>query len=119
MTAPRSAGADFNLEYFRGQLKHLKHKSVAAKLAQTSLTLTHVERMLDCMTVEEREHPEIIDEDRTLRIAMLSGVKPHEIHEFLWQFSDFRRACNKLSSLTRDQRQQIMTHPEKLRELLD
>jgi len=120
MLKPGSLWRDFNLDYFRAQLKHLKGKGIEpAELADAGLSLSHVERMLDCMTPEERQHPEIIDVDRQLRIAMLSGVKAKEIQEFLWQFHDFRRACKKLSTLSADQRQLIMNQPDKLKELLD
>jgi signal recognition particle subunit SRP54 len=121
MLKPGKLWCDFNLDYFRNQLKRLRGQAGPdpAELAETGLSLEHVERMLDCMTPEERQHPEIIDLDRQLRIAMLSGVKAREVQEFLWQFHDFRRACQKLGTLSAEQRRLIMSHPDKLKELLD
>jgi len=52
--------------------------------------LGSIEAMIQSMTPEEREHPEIIDLSRRRRIALGSGTQPQEVSGLVKQFRQMR-----------------------------
>lgn len=59
--------------------------------------LKHVEAMIQSMTVEEREHPELIDGSRRARIAKGSGVNPTAVSGLLKQHKEMRKMMRSIS----------------------
>ena len=60
--------------------------------------LKHVEAIIQSMTEEEREKPEILNGSRRLRIAKGSGRSVTEINRLLHQFDDMKKMMKKVSS---------------------
>jgi len=54
--------------------------------------------MIDSMTKEERENPEIIDSSRIERIARGSGTKPEEVRELLKVYKQMKQMMKKFNS---------------------
>ncbi len=60
--------------------------------------LKHVEAIIQSMTEREREHPEIINGSRRLRIAKGSGRTVMEINRLLRQFEDMKKMMKRFST---------------------
>ncbi len=102
---------EFTLEDFRDQLKELKKMgplkdvlsmvpgmSGAVRNAEVDdRALVRIEAMINSMTLEEREKPNIIDGRRRRRIAAGSGTTVQEINRLLKQFSEMQRMFKTLS----------------------
>ncbi len=54
--------------------------------------------MIDSMTKDEREHPEIINSSRIERIAKGSGTKPEEVKELLKVYKQMKQMMKKFNS---------------------
>lgn len=52
--------------------------------------LTRIRDIISAMTPSERRHPDRLDIDHILRIALVSGTKPKDVSDFLRQFGDLR-----------------------------
>ncbi len=59
--------------------------------------LKYVEAMIQSMTPEERDHPEIIDPSRRARIAKGSGVTLGEVNSLLKQHKEMKKAVKAFS----------------------
>ena len=57
--------------------------------------MRRVQGMIDSMTKQEREDPDIIDLSRRRRIAQGCGTEPHEIKQFLTSSIRCGRSCGK------------------------
>jgi signal recognition particle subunit SRP54 len=55
--------------------------------------------MIDSMTPDERRNPRIIDQSRRRRIAVGSGVEPHEVNELVKQFDGMASLMKEMSGL--------------------
>jgi signal recognition particle subunit SRP54 len=55
-----------------------------------------VEAMINSMTPEERQHPQIINGSRRRRIAMGSGTRVQDINQLLNQFQEMRKMMKKM-----------------------
>lgn len=58
--------------------------------------LVRVKAMIQSMTREERQKPQIINQSRAMRIARGSGNKPHEVRNLIAQFSSMRKMMAQL-----------------------
>lgn len=57
-----------------------------------------IEAIIDSMTPEERENPDIIDQRRRARIAKGSGNDLQEVNKLMKQFKDMRKMMRKMSN---------------------
>ena len=73
------------------------------------LALKRVKGMIDSMTKQEREDPDIIDTSRRRRIARGAGVEPHEVNQFLKQFDQVRALMKQMSQMSLWQRLKLVT----------
>jgi signal recognition particle subunit SRP54 len=71
--------------------------------------IKRIQGMIDSMTKEERQNPDIIDLSRRRRIAAGAGVQPHEVKQFLAQFDQVRTLMKQMASMSLWQRLKMMT----------
>ncbi|MDD3469564.1 MAG: signal recognition particle protein [Thermoguttaceae bacterium] len=64
--------------------------------------------MIDSMTPQERQNPELIDISRRRRIAMGSGVEAHEINKLVKEFDKMAGLMKQMSGLGPMQRMRAM-----------
>jgi len=107
-------GSDFTLEDFRKQLEQLKRMGrmgdVLAGMPgigdritggeDTEKSLRRVQGMIDAMTKEERDRPDILDRPRCRRIAAGAGVRPQDVERFLGQFQQVRVLMQQMAQLS-------------------
>ena len=62
--------------------------------------LRYITAMLDSMTAEERTNPDIINISRRRRIALGSGVEPHEVNKLIKQFDQMRGVMKQMASMS-------------------
>ncbi|HEV3263044.1 MAG TPA: signal recognition particle protein [Gemmataceae bacterium] len=116
------AEGDFTLDDFRKQFEQLKQmgmRDVISRMPGMSemipegedpeKALTHIQGMIDSMTKEERRNPDVIDINRRRRIATGSGTQPHEIKQFLSQFSQIRTLMRQMARMSMWERVKMMT----------
>src|SRR5438067_1632781 len=110
--AQRMMEARFSLEDFRGQLQQIKklgpigqlvqmipgagQMAGAAQAAVDNGELRRIEALIDSMTVEERQHPELIKASRRRRIATGSGTSTADVNRLLKQFEEMQRLMRSL-----------------------
>ncbi|MBV9125122.1 MAG: signal recognition particle protein [Planctomycetes bacterium] len=107
------AEGDFTLEDFRlqfDQLKKMGMRDVISRMPGMSdmipegedpeKALTRIQGMIDSMTKEERRNPDLIDLGRRRRIAEGSGTEPHEVKQFLNQFSQIRVLMRQMAKMS-------------------
>jgi signal recognition particle subunit SRP54 len=110
--AQRMMEARFSLEDFRAQLQQIKKLGPIGQLvqmipgagqmagaAQTAVDngeLRRIEAIIDSMTVEERQHPELIKGSRRRRIASGSGTSTADVNRLLKQFVEMQRLMRSL-----------------------
>jgi len=75
-------------------IKQMKNMEVDEK------DLKHIEAVIQSMTKEERQNPEIISGSRKKRIALGSGTKVQDVNRLLKQFSDAKKMISQLSNNT-------------------
>jgi signal recognition particle subunit SRP54 len=73
------------------------------------VALKRVQGMIDSMTKEERNNPDIIDQSRRRRIAAGAGCEPHEIKQFLGQFQQVRTLMRQMASMSLWERMKTVT----------
>ncbi len=61
--------------------------------------LAHVEAIIQSMTREEKEHPEIINASRRKRIAAGSGRPLQEVNRLIKQFEEMRKMMKQFSNM--------------------
>jgi len=61
--------------------------------------LNKVEAIIFSMTIQEREHPEILNMSRKKRIALGCGRDIHEINMFIKQFDQMRKMMHKMTKM--------------------
>ncbi len=97
--------SQFTLEDFYGQLQEVKKMGPlsqvlsmipgASKLGNVNdvddKDLKYIEAIILSMTVEERQHPAIINGSRRKRIAMGSGTSVQEVNKLLKQFFEMQK----------------------------
>ena len=59
--------------------------------------MAHTEAIIKSMTKREREHPEIIQASRKIRIAKGSGTTVEEVNKLLKQFDQMKKMIKQFS----------------------
>jgi len=62
--------------------------------------LRRVQGMIDAMTKEERDSPDILDDPRRRRIAAGAGVRPQDVERFLGQFRQVRVLMMQIAQMS-------------------
>jgi signal recognition particle subunit SRP54 len=102
----------FNLNDFLGQLQQIKKMGNIKDLmgmipgmgkAMKDVDIDndsfkHIEAIIQSMTNEEREHPELLNGSRRKRIATGSGTSIQEVNRLLKQFEDMRKMMKMFTS---------------------
>jgi signal recognition particle subunit SRP54 len=70
----------------------------AAQQAVDDGQLRRMEAMLDSMTADERQRPELIKASRRRRIAAGSGTTTADVNRLLKQFAEMQRLMRQLGS---------------------
>lgn len=73
------------------------------------VAMKRIRGMIDSMTREERDDPDLIDLGRRRRIAAGSGTEPHEVKQFLNQFDQVRALMRQMSQMSIWQRLKMIT----------
>jgi signal recognition particle subunit SRP54 len=73
-----------------------------------------IQGMIDALTKAERKDPDINDISRPRRIAAGSGTQPHEIKQFLNQFSQVRLLMRQMATMSIFDRIKMMTGLSKM-----
>lgn len=63
--------------------------------------IRHIEAIIQSMTKEEKEHPEIINASRRKRIAKGSGRTVPEVNRLLKQFEDMKKMMKQMNNMTK------------------
>jgi signal recognition particle subunit SRP54 len=85
-----------NLEQLMGMIPGMKPGALKdAKIDEKALA--HTEAMIRAMTKKEREHPEIIQASRKIRIANGSGTSVEEVNKLLKQFDQMKKMIKQFS----------------------
>jgi signal recognition particle subunit SRP54 len=106
-------GAEFTLEDLRKQLEQWKRMGrmgdVLAGMPgtydmitggeDTEQGLRRVRGMIDAMTKQERDSPDILDDPRRRRIAAGAGVRPQDVERFLGQFQQVRVLMEQMAQM--------------------
>jgi signal recognition particle subunit SRP54 len=71
--------------------------------------LKRVQGMIDSMTKNERNNPDLIDQSRRRRIASGAGCEPHEVKQFLGQFDQVRTLMRQMASMSLWERMKTVT----------
>ncbi len=102
----------FNLNDFLNQLQQIKKmgniKDLMAMIPGVGKAMKdvdidndsfkHIEAIIQSMTKEEREHPEILNGGRRKRIATGSGTSIQEVNRLLKQFEEMRKMMKMFTS---------------------
>ena len=83
------------LEQVVGMIPGMNRLSAGAKIDEGALV--RIEAMIQSMTGEEREKPQIINGSRRKRIAAGSGSTVQEVNRLLKQFEEMQKMIRKLS----------------------
>ncbi len=73
-------------------------RKLPADLKIDDKALKHIEAIIQSMTEKEREHPEIINGSRRLRIAKGCGLSVTEVNRLLRQFEDMKKMLKKVNT---------------------
>src|SRR5262245_25466742 len=117
------AKGNFTLNDFRSQFVQMQKMGGMRELVQMmpgmsemvpegedpEVALKRIQGMIDSMTRQEREDPDIIDIGRRRRIAAGSGTEPHEIKQFLQQFDQIRTLMRQMAEMSIWQRIKMIT----------
>ncbi|MFN4260980.1 MAG: signal recognition particle protein [Gemmataceae bacterium] len=121
------AKGDFTLDDFRKQFQQLQKMGSMRDLLSRmpgmaemipdgedpESALGRVQGMIDSMTKAERANPDIIDLSRRRRIALGSGVEPHEIKQLLNQFEQIRALMRQMANMSIWDRMKMLTGMQK------
>jgi len=119
--------AEFTLEDFRVQLRQVRSMGPLDRLLELvpglgsraqglagqfdEKTLARVEAMINSMTPQEREHPQIIDGSRRRRIARGSGTTLQDVNRLLKQFEEAKRLIKHVGEFEKKGRQGKIKFP--------
>ena len=104
---------EFNLEDFYEQLQKIKSMGslqdligmipgVGRQIRDLEVdddAFRHIEALIQSMTPEERQHPEIINGSRRRRIAKGSGLEVSDVNQLLKQFREMRKMMKTMTKL--------------------
>ena len=113
VTAGPATGTEFTLEDLRKQLEQWKRMGrmgdVLAGMPgtydmitggeDTEQGLRRIRGMIDAMTKQERDSPDILDDPRRRRIAAGTGVRPQDVELFLGQFQQVRVLMKQMAQM--------------------
>ena len=106
---------DFNLEDFLNQMKQIKKmgpiKNIIGMIPGLSQLkpdelevdesiFTHMEAIIDSMTIKERRSPGILNSSRKKRIARGSGRTIQEVNKLVRQFDDMKKMMKDITGFT-------------------
>ncbi|RBW67526.1 signal recognition particle protein [Bacillus taeanensis] len=77
------------------KMKGLKNVNIDEK------QISHVEAIIQSMTKEEKQHPEMINGSRKKRIAKGSGTSVQEVNRLLKQFEDMKKMMKQMTSMSK------------------
>jgi signal recognition particle subunit SRP54 len=84
------------VEQLMGMIPGMKPSALKdAKIDENALA--HTEAIIKSMTKKEREHPEIIQASRKIRIAKGSGTSVEEVNKLLKQFDQMKKMIKQFS----------------------
>ena len=63
----------------------------------TERGLRRIRGLIDAMTREERDSPDVLDKPRCRRIAAGAGVRPQDVERFLRQFRQVRGLLKEMA----------------------
>jgi signal recognition particle subunit SRP54 len=66
----------------------------------TEQGLQRLRGLIDAMTKEERDSPDILDKPRCRRIAAGAGVSPQDVEQFLGQFQRLRVLMRQMAQMS-------------------
>jgi signal recognition particle subunit SRP54 len=112
-TAGPATDPDFTLEGFRRQLEQWKRTGLTGDVlaatpgnddritggGDTEHELRRIRGLIDAMTKEERDCPEVLDKPRR-RIAAGAGVPPQDVERFLRQFRQLRGLLKEMAHMS-------------------
>jgi signal recognition particle subunit SRP54 len=85
-----------NIEQLMGMIPGMKPGALKdAKIDENALA--HTEAIIRAMTMKEREHPEIINASRKIRIAKGSGTSVEDVNKLLKQFDQMKKMIKQFS----------------------
>ncbi len=104
---------EFNLDDFYEQLQKIKSMGsiqdligmipgVGRQIKDLEVeddAFDHIEALILSMTLQERQHPEIINGSRRRRIAKGSGLEVSDVNQLLKQFRDMRKMMKTMTKL--------------------
>jgi signal recognition particle subunit SRP54 len=106
--------AEFSLEDFRDQLRAMKKMGSVGDLlgmipglgkmaravdtGKAEKDLARVEAIINSMTRQERQNPNILNAGRRRRVALGSGTSVADINRFLKQYAQMKKMMKKLTS---------------------
>lgn len=73
--------------------------------------LRHVEAIIQSMTKEEKEHPEIINASRRKRIAKGSGRPIQEVNRLLKQFEEMKKMMKQMTNMQKGKKKRGFPFP--------
>jgi signal recognition particle subunit SRP54 len=114
VTAGPATGAEFTLEDLRKQLEQWKRMGLMGDAPagvpgmgdritggeDTEPSLRRIRGMLDSMTKQERDSPDILDDPRRRRIAAGAGVRAQDVERFLVQFQRLRVLMRQMAQMS-------------------
>ena len=111
--AKRLNSGKFDLEDFLEQLKQVKKLGPlenmlklipgASKMGLNNITIdpkqiAHIEAIIQSMTIQERQNPDIIKASRKIRIANGSGTSVQEVNRLLTQFEQMKKMMKQFKN---------------------
>lgn len=73
--------------------------------------ISHVEAIIQSMTKEEKENPEILNASRKKRVARGSGRPIQEVNRLLKQFNDMKKMMKQMQGMTKGKKKGGMKFP--------
>ncbi len=108
--AEKMAKAEFTLDDFLSQIQQIKKMGSIKEMLKMipgmnkqlknvdfdDNEIVKIEAMIQSMTLEERNKPDIIKKGRRLRISRGSGVQPHDVSRLVKDFQQMRKMMKKM-----------------------
>lgn len=91
------------LEHIMGMLPGMGSLKDMAGQKPDERQLRRVEAIISSMTVEERQHAEILDGGRRRRVARGSGTSVEDVNRLLKQFNEMQRMLQMVGKMTGEQ----------------
>ena len=89
-----------NLEQLMGMIPGMKPGALKDAKVDEKM-LAHQEAIIKSMTRREREHPEILNASRKIRVAKGSGTSVEEVNKLLKQYDQIKKMMKQFSDMGR------------------